>query len=545
MALHDRRSANSSLVNPHGESPIAHTKRMFVNRNLKMESIRAIGFDMDHTLAVYKDEPMEALAFDATRDKLISEKGYPESIRDLRYDPSLIIRGLVVDKRRGNIIKTDQYNYVVRVYHGTRPLSKEERRTLYRNRRVRLSSPKYMSIDTLFGLPEATLFARLVDHFEKLEGRARRNYTSMYDDVRECIDRAHADGTLKREIVAAPARYIVHDPELPPTLEAFRDQGKKLFLLTNSEPDYTHRVMTFLLQGALESYPRWQDYFDLVVVNAGKPDFFRRDESPRPLSPAAIRAAGMDPAVMPPVAERGGARGFERLARYTGDEILYIGDHTFGDILRAKEHSRWRTAMVIQELEHEIECERTTAAMHEELERLVAARAQLSTRMGHLRRRLQVVRGNVRGEGAAPRADAVRPADTAEEVAGSATTPAAGGRGGAAGGPTEAPTSPAESDAGIVDPARRLEERLRWLEGESAGLAREIRALREKIDATFNPHWGKLFKCGEINSRFGHQVKDFACVYTSAVRNFLRYPEGVYFRSPREIMPHEMGLDRG
>ncbi len=90
-----------------------------------------------------------------------------------------------------------------------------------------------------------------------------------------------------------------------------------------------------------------------------------------------------------------------------------------------------------------------------------------------------------------------------------------------------------------------MQERLGWLEDESARHARDIRALRERIDAPFNPHWGKLFKCGEINSRFGHQVKDFACVYTSAVRNFLAYPESVYFRSPREIMPHEMGLDRG
>jgi len=38
-------------------------------------------------------------------------------------------------------------------------------------------------------------------------------------------------------------------------------------------------------------------------------------------------------------------------------------------------------------------------------------------------------------------------------------------------------------------------------------------------------------------------VKDFACIYTSAVSNFLAYPGDMYFRSTREIMPHEMGLD--
>ena len=34
--------------------------------------------------------------------------------------------------------------------------------------------------------------------------------------------------------------------------------------------------------------------------------------------------------------------------------MLYIGDHIYGDMLRAKKSSIWRTAMILQELEHEI-----------------------------------------------------------------------------------------------------------------------------------------------------------------------------------------------
>jgi hypothetical protein len=41
-------------------------------------------------------------------------------------------------------------------------------------------------------------------------------------------------------------------------------------------------------------------------------------------------------------------------------------------------------------------------------------------------------------------------------------------------------------------------------------------------------------------SRFGHQLKDFACLYTSRVSNFLHYPSNFYFRSPVGLMPHEM-----
>jgi HAD superfamily 5'-nucleotidase-like hydrolase len=504
MAYQRSQSNHASLLELQaGEKQIPYARRVFVNRNLKMASIRAIGFDMDHTLAVYRKLPTETLAFEATRDKLIAEKGYPESIASLQYDPHLIIRGLVVDKLLGNVLKTDQYSYVVRLYHGTRQVPKEERRRLYRNRPIRLSSPKYMSIDTLFGLPEATLFALLVDHLEA-RSRRRLDFVQIYDDVRECIDRAHADGTIKRAIVAAPGHYIERHPELAPTLAAFRDQGKKLFLLTNSEPHFTQQVMSHLLDGALRTLPSWTDYFTAVVMSAGKPGFFRAVKQPRPLRRAELRAAGLPGGHLPPMLAGGGARGLEALIEHAGEEILYVGDHTFGDILRAKAHSRWRTAMVVEELEPEIELERRLSQRYQRLDALVQERHRLQGEIGRLRRRLQ----NLRRGGKGPRRRGARGSGT------------------------------------VVDAAQRLEGKILELEAESGERAAVLRQLREAIERRFNRHWGKLFKCGEINSRFGHQVKDFACVYTSAVRNFLAYPESMYFRSPREIMPHEAGLDR-
>jgi len=34
-------------------------------------------------------------------------------------------------------------------------------------------------------------------------------------------------------------------------------------------------------------------------------------------------------------------------------------------------------------------------------------------------------------------------------------------------------------------------------------------------------------------------VEQFACIYTSRVSNFLHYSPMQYFRSPRDLMPHE------
>ena len=46
---------------------------------------------------------------------------------DLKYDHTYMVRGLVVDKRRGNILKMDRHKYVKVAHHGFKPLDTEER----------------------------------------------------------------------------------------------------------------------------------------------------------------------------------------------------------------------------------------------------------------------------------------------------------------------------------------------------------------------------------------------------------------------------------
>lgn len=38
----------------------------------------------------------------------------------------------------------------------------------------------------------------------------------------------------------------------------------------------------------------------------------------------------------------------------TGKDVLYIGDHIFGDILKSKKERGWRTFLVIPELKQEL-----------------------------------------------------------------------------------------------------------------------------------------------------------------------------------------------
>ena len=68
------------------ENPQVSTNGVFCNRELNLGGIRAIGFDMDYTLAQYKQPAFDQLAFDGAKEKLVHNFGYPASLLDVEYD---------------------------------------------------------------------------------------------------------------------------------------------------------------------------------------------------------------------------------------------------------------------------------------------------------------------------------------------------------------------------------------------------------------------------------------------------------------------------
>ncbi|HYR68249.1 MAG TPA: HAD-IG family 5'-nucleotidase [Candidatus Dormibacteraeota bacterium] len=476
------------------EHRIPRRHRVFVNRNLRMTKIRAIGFDLDHTLAHYDPDAVETLAFDLTKQKLVENKGYPREILAFPYDPPWVIRGLVVDKKRGNLLKMDYFNFVSRAYHGLTQLRSDERKRAYRSDRIRLGHENYVSVDTLFHLPEVYLYLCLVDFLEKRDRSTTLDYEKVYQDVREMIDEAHRDGTLKSVITGDLDRYIRFDPEARITLEEFRRAGKKLFLLTNSEWEYTDKLLRHILQRGKGAPGHWTELFNLVIVEAGKPDFFGSAEAPEPVP--GLKGQKLSATI----GHGGGSAYLQRALGASGEHILYFGDHTYGDILQSKRVAGWRTAMIVPELDREITVTTDFAKEFERLAKLSSERHQLEIEkaaMGRELRRLTFVLSENDGT------DPTRRAEIAARIEG-------------------VPIQIEEMDRRGVE-----------LEGE-------IESLRVKIDRAYNPRWGSLFREGNESSRFGHQLKDFACVYTSRVSNFLHYPWNYYFQSPVGYMPHDI-----
>jgi HAD superfamily 5'-nucleotidase-like hydrolase len=469
---------------------IPRPRQIFVNRNTRMSEIEVVGFDMDYTLGTYRLRRIEELSYAMTLERLISVAGYPRELASLAYDHSFVMRGLVVDKDYGNLFKSDRFNHVGRCYHGRHPLDPEVWRKLYRDTKFRVAAPRFAWIDTLFALPEAALYAQIIELLESQKQAI--DYAKLYEDIRHAIDEVHRDGTLKARIRARIEDFVAPDVELGPALHKLRSSGKKLFLLTNSLFDYTDAVMSHVLDGRLPEYPSWRNYFDVIVVGAQKPRFFS-DRTPffeiTPQGPAPEPADSLERGR---VYEGGNLADFERLLKISGDRILYVGDHIYGDILRSKKSSLWRTCMVVEELETELEY---TEAHAEEIREL-AAREMLRARLDDAlnQRKLQLNIADKRVAKGDPSGEAER---------------------------------------------RRLKLELEKLRKAARALDAEIETLAAQVENGFNRHWGLLFKEGNENSRFGEQIEDYACLYTSRVSNFLAYSPMQYFRAPRAAMAHE------
>lgn len=467
--------------------PPPRTRGLFCNRTLNLRAIRAVGYDMDYTLIHYRMEAWEERAYEHLRRRL-SERGWP--VGDLVFDPELVIRGLVIDTRRGNLVKCNRFGNVKRAFHGTRPLDYEEQRRLYARTIVDLEEKRWVFLNTLFSLSEACMYAQLVDLLDEHRLPEVMGYADLYRRVRASLDAAHVEGALKAEILAAPERFVVEDPETPLALLDQKSAGKKVMLVTNSEWTYTAGMMRHAFDPYLPDGRTWRDLFDLVIVSARKPEFF---STRSPIFEIVSEDGLLRPHVGPLRDGRcylgGDATVVEEYLGASGDEILYVGDHVYGDVHVSKSLLRWRTALILRELEDDLEAAVETRDVEAELAKLMEEKQRLE--LFHGRLRLQLLRTKA---GYGPVLDV--PAD---------------------------------------DVHRRLAEvraRLTELDDRIAPLARAA-------SAASNRRWGLVMRAGNDKSHLARQVERWADVYTSRVSNFLLHTPYAFLRPPRGSLPHD------
>ena len=469
------------------DAPQPHARKVFALRNVHFRDIKALGFDMDYTLSHYRTPEIEELAYSTSVQLLVQERNYPAWLCETHFDPSYAIRGLVLDGAKGNLLKLDISRQVVRACHGTRPMSREQIDQAYGRRRVIASGPGFRSIDTLFEIPECHIYAVLVDGLD--DGRiAGRDCLQLFQDVRWAIDTAHRNGKLKAAILANPELYILKDPELAPALDRWKRAGKKLFVLSNSEWSFTDGVLRFLLNGQDPARPNWIDYFDRVVVSARKPVFFQETPAPQGL-PAETKAF-----------MGGNALWLEDELQAFGEEVMYVGDHIYGDILRSKKNVSWHTMLLIPEL----------ALALEQLEEQ-AGELQNFVRFETVRRKSELQLSLLE--------DTLRRNQEHRRVL--------------------APRLSREALQALDQEADQLKEAVeasqRRLEDEKRALAQ----LDDRLESAFNPTWGSIFRDGYQQTRFADQIQQYACAYTGRISNLYLVDPTTALYAPVPTLPHE------
>ncbi|KAK2871335.1 hypothetical protein QQF64_002506 [Cirrhinus molitorella] len=368
-------------------------QRVFVNRSLTLENIKCYGFDMDYTLAVYKSPEYESLGFELLRDRLVS-MGYPHELLGYTYDPIFPTRGLVYDTTYGNLLKIDSNGNILVCTHGFEYLRGGQVDEYYPNKFIqRDDTDRFYVLNTLFNLSETYLYACLVDFFTKSSryknwkkgfkhGDLFMSHRSMFQDVRDAMDYLHDTGTLKERTLKNLDKYVIKDPRLPVLLSRIKEVAK-VFLATNSDFNYTEAIMKYLLDfpsGSKNPKKPWRSYFDLVVVDTRKPMFFAGGTVLRQVDTdtGKLRIGTYTGDLQHGTVYSGGSSDIVcDLLDVRGKDILYVGDHIFGDILKSKKRQGWKTFLVVPELVKELHVWADKASMFEELRHLDIFLAEL------------------------------------------------------------------------------------------------------------------------------------------------------------------------
>lgn len=453
--------------------------RVYVNRTLNLKRIRYIGLDMDHTLIRYYSEEFEKLSFSVMKEKLVKNKNYPEAVKNLQFDYDIAIRGLVIDRKKGNTLKLNRHSAIRASYHGLTPVDFKTQQKMYKSTYIDLSDSNYLAVDTTFSISLATLITQIVE-LKKTDTASYPDFSVIADDVLYVLDEAHRDGSLKDVVKKDLKRFIIKDPGIVANLERFKKHGKKVFIVTNSDYQYTKLLLDYAINPFLKDHSSWMDLFELVITSGQKPRFFYDNLKFLKVNPADGTMTNQFDKLTPGIYQGGCASTFTNDLGLEGDEILYVGDHIYGDILRLKKDCGWRTAMVIEELHQEVEANKKAEPINTEIESLMKKKEPMEDELTDLMTLKFEKNSSV--------------------------------------------------DEGKID---SLQKTISEIDGQ-------ISTLIKKQNTMYNSHWGQLMRAGNEESYFAYQVDRYACVYFAKLADLLEQSPRTYFRAPRRPLSHEL-----
>jgi HAD superfamily 5'-nucleotidase-like hydrolase len=451
---------------------------IFCNRTLNLKKIKMIGLDMDHTLVRYHSENFEKLVYEFSIQALLKNNHYPELIKNLEFNYEEAIRGLVIDSQNGNILKLSRYGLIKKCRHGTHLMNHEEQTKFYRSTYVDLNDPNYMAVDTAFSISLCVLFAQMID-CKDAHPDLFPTYKQIALDVLNAVDYVHAQGDMKKHIIANHHEYIQISPEIVQGLRRFIQHGKHFFILTNSDYQYTKKLLKITIEPFLEPGETLEDIFPYIITLANKPRFFYDNLRFLKVEPSSGSMSNLEGPFQKGIYQGGNAKSLTQFLNIQGDEILYIGDHIYGDIVRLKKDCNWRTALVVEELGDEIKRQKEAQPIEFEIIELMKTKQDLEIQYAW-----ELTNGKHNKE----------------------------------------------------LHLKKLEE----IQNELQKIDASLTHLIIEQDKYFNKKWGKIFRAGAEETFFAFQAERYACVYMEKLLDLLSLPPVSYFRAYRRMLSHDV-----
>ena len=277
------------------------------------------------------------------------------------------------------------------------------------------------------------------------------------------------------------SKYVISEPRTAQLLERYKEYGKKLMIITNSDYAYTKVLLEYAIDPYLKKHASWKEVFDLVVTFADKPRFFERQGRFLKIDPETGLMANFEGKVTSGIFQGGSYEKIEKDFNLNPNQILYIGDHIYGDVVSIKKQCGWRTALVLGDLEREIEGLKASQPIQDRIDNLMVEKSVIEKELNTF--------DIARYEG--------------KKISGKE-----------------------------IDRLHKKEDTINS----------EISELLKQYLTFFNPYWGEILRAGSEESRYAEQVERYACIYMTKVADLADYSTRTYFRPVKRIMPHELAV---
>ena len=255
-----------------------------------------IGFDLDNTLLRFNINNMVPLYYHLLKEFLVIERKYPKQLLQLQFDANFLLKGLIIDANRGNLLKVSADGTILKATHGTTFLSDQEIIGIYglsrtcSNVQTFVKDPlaawnepidkELRALMDYFDIGVSLVFAQTVDVIDdlssggdKLQKQDYKIWPDMLDGIGQIYNRdnfANGKSSFFEALKCNPDKYLLKtDTSVIKLLRQLKACGKALFLLSGSNIDFANFTATYALG------TEWQDLFDYVITFAKKPKFFQ------------------------------------------------------------------------------------------------------------------------------------------------------------------------------------------------------------------------------------------------------------------------------